>query len=218
MGRQPGYRVDDVLRAAVAVFRAEGFHRTSVEALVTGTGLNRFALYEKFGGKEGLFYATLDFYHHVMIEDELLAPLYQPGASLDSVLEMLATMRDINADVSLRSGCLIVNANTELGGQNARVALTAEAVMATFRHAIDHALTCAQQRGGLRKQGSIPEAADYIVVMIRAFFSLAYISREAADRLAAALIKEVGSWRKAPRDAPARGPAAFQNAGAGLRR
>lgn len=214
MGRQRGYKTNDVLRAAVDVFRAEGFHRASVEGLVSATGLNRFALYEKFGGKEGLFYATLDFYRDVIIKEELLGPLYLPEASLGSVLQMLTTMREINGNAILRSGCLIVNANTELGGTDERVAAAAAGVMATFRHALTSALTRADGQAELGARRPVAEAADYLVVMIQAFFALAYISREAADELMSMLIREVGTWRaSAPsgartRPAPRR---AFQN-------
>ena len=218
MGRQRGYKTNDVLRAAVDVFRADGFHRASVEGLVSATGLNRFALYEKFGGKQGLFYATLDFYHDVIIKEELLGPVYLPEASLGSVLQMLTTMRAINANTDVRSGCLIVNANTELGGIDDRVATAAAAVMATFRHALTGALTRADGQAELQAGRSVADAADYLVVMIQAFFALAYISRDAADELMRMLIGEVGAWRAAaPIGARAR-PArrrVFQNARTG---
>lgn len=217
MGRQPSYDVNEVLRAAVDVFKADGFHRVSVASLVAATGLNRFALYEKFGGKEGLFYETLDYYYTVMIKEELLGPLYRRDASLETVLDMLESVREINRNEDHRSGCLIVNANTELAGQDERVALLADSVMAAFHAAVTNALVFAEHRRELTKPCVIIDAADHVVLMIQAFFSLAYISREAADRLISTLIREVGSWRAIEVIGPAGAPSSvgeFQNDGA----
>ena len=121
MGRRQTYERPDVLRAATALFQAQGFHGVSVEDIISDTGLNRFAIYEKFGGKEGLFYDTLDFYLDVIIRQQLLGPLRQDNGSLDVVLDRLRIMQHINQDGSRRSGCLIVNANIELGGTDPRV-------------------------------------------------------------------------------------------------
>jgi AcrR family transcriptional regulator len=198
MGRRPTYEVNEVLRGATAIFRAQGFHRVSVEDLVDATGLNRFALYEKFGGKEGLFYATLDFYLQVIIQEELLGPLRRTDASVDSILAMLRVMREINSDASCRSGCLIVNANIELGGADERVARAVDAVFRSFGAAIAHALMGANARAELIPGRSLAARAEHIVIQIQAFFALAYISREAADRLLTGLIAEVAGFRNAP--------------------
>lgn len=197
MGRRPTYDRVEVLQTATALFQARGFHRVSVEDLVDATGVNRFAIYEKFGGKEGLFYETLDYYHQVIIKEQLLGPMQCDDASLGTLLRMLCVVRDINKDETRRSGCLIVNANIELGGSDERVAMTADSVIDSFRKAAAHALACADRSGGMRAEKPPRQCADYIAIQIQAFFALAYISKDAADRLISALIDEVESWRAA---------------------
>lgn len=197
MGRQQSYDREEVLRTSVGLFLQNGFHRVSIQDLVNTTGINRFAIYEKFGGKEGLFYDTLDYYLDAIIKQQLLASLYGADASLDTLLGMLGVVRDINKDESRRSGCLIVNANIELGGQDQRVALAAESLNALFREAAVHTLNCAHQAGDLRSDTSPQQCANHVAIQIQAFFALAYISREAAERLISALIEEVQSWRAA---------------------
>ena len=166
----------------------------SVEDLVAGTGLNRFALYEKFGGKEGLFYATLDFYQQVLIREELLGPLFREDPPLDSLLALLHATKAIALDPELRSGCLIVNANIELEGSDERVASAAAAVVASFHGASLNVLRAAYRRGDIQDPDIVTERADYVAVMIQAFFALAYISRDAADQLLLRLIREVEEW------------------------
>jgi TetR/AcrR family transcriptional repressor of nem operon len=202
MGRRPSYEVSDVLRNATALFRKQGFHRVSVDDLVDATGLNRFALYEKFGGKEGLFYATLDFYYGVMIHEELLGPLREDDACIDSILTMLGVVDALNSDLSCRSGCLIVNANIELGGTDERVAGAVGTVLEAFAVAIAHALKCAEARGHLVPGRSIKARTEHMVIQIQAFFALAYISRDASGRLLAGLVEEVASWCSVPLENP----------------
>lgn len=198
MGRRPAYELEDVYRASVGIFRTRGFHGVSVSDLMEATGLNRFALYEKFGGKEGLFYDTLDYYHRVIVKGELLGPLYRPTASLNSVIHMLRALRRINRNPDNRPGCLIINANIELGGADERVAEAVKFVCGTFREAIEHALVRAEEKGELHGRKPASALARRTALNIQAFFSLAYISREAADELLAQVIEEVDSWREAP--------------------
>lgn len=196
MGRTAGYEIELVLQAAVALFRARGFLSVSVEEIVQATGLNRFAIYEKFGGKEGLFYAALDYYHDVLVRAELLGPLFEPDASLATVTDMLTNARDAALAPHLRAGCMIVNANTELRGADARVSSAAKAVMSSFEEALIAALTQAARRGELSPDEPVHERARYVALMIHAFFSLAYISRSTAAELAVRLVAEVESWRR----------------------
>lgn len=198
MARRPNYQLEAVFRKAAALFRAQGFHRVSVDDIVEATGLNRFALYEKFGGKEELFYATLDFYHQVMVKEELLGPLYKATASVDSVLNVLRALDRMNLNPGLRPGCLIINANIELGGADERVAAAAECVGGIFRAAIEHALERANYRGELSGTRLPADCADHATIMLQAFFSLGYISRDDAAKLMARLIDEVVSWRGLP--------------------
>jgi len=197
MGRRPTYELEDVYRASVGVFKSQGFHSVSVSDLLEVTGLNRFALYEKFGGKEGLFYDTLDYYHRTMVRGELLGPLYRPNASLNSVVRMLRALRRINKNPDNRPGCLIMNANIELGGADERVSEAVTFVVGTFREAIENALVQAEAKGELHGPYPATELARRSALNIQAFFSLAYISREAADQLLAQVIDEVNSWREA---------------------
>lgn len=203
MGRRPTYDLDEVLRGSAMLFKQQGFHQVSVNELLKATGLNRFALYEKFGGKEGLFYDTMDFYHQVMVRGELLGPLYKPSARLSSIVQMLRVMRRINRNPDTRPGCLIMNANIELGGADERVADGVEFVIGTFREATCHALENAAERGELDGSESPEALSARLALQIQAFFSLAYISREAADRFLLQMVDEVESWRASEREAVA---------------
>ncbi|MDN5743600.1 MAG: TetR/AcrR family transcriptional regulator [Nocardioidaceae bacterium] len=58
MGRTRGFDESAVLDRAAEVF-AGGYERTSIDDVVTATGLHRGSLYATFGSKRGLFRAAV---------------------------------------------------------------------------------------------------------------------------------------------------------------
>ena len=62
MGRPKSYERTEVLDRAMRLFWAKGYEGTHLSELVDATGLNRFSLYNEFGGKEGLYRASLEHY------------------------------------------------------------------------------------------------------------------------------------------------------------
>lgn len=59
MGRPKTWNREEVLRKATQLFWEKGFEGTHLQELVRVAGINRFALYKEFGGKRGLFDASL---------------------------------------------------------------------------------------------------------------------------------------------------------------
>ena len=59
-GRPREFDPDDVVIDAIEVFRARGYHGTSVDDLTKGTGLARGSLYKAFRDKHSLFVAALE--------------------------------------------------------------------------------------------------------------------------------------------------------------
>lgn len=198
MGRRATYDREEVLQQTTALFQRNGYHRVSVRDIVKATRVNRFAIYEKFGGKEGLFYDTLEYYHSVIVGQQLLGPLWSDDVTPDAIVGMLSTVRALNADDERRSGCLIVNANIELGGEDERVAESASSVIDLFRKTSLHVLQVSARAGCLSEGRTPEERADHIALQLQAFFALAYVSRDMSDRLMGDLIATVESWHKRP--------------------
>jgi AcrR family transcriptional regulator len=59
MGRNRSFDEGDVLAASAEVFLKTGYEGTSIDDLVTATGLHRGSIYKAFGSKRGLFLAAL---------------------------------------------------------------------------------------------------------------------------------------------------------------
>lgn len=59
MGRTRGFDQDTVLDHTATRFARTGYEATSIDDIVTATGLHRGSLYATFGSKRGLFRAVL---------------------------------------------------------------------------------------------------------------------------------------------------------------
>ena len=62
MARTRSFDEDEVLDRAMALFWRKGFEATSIEELVSVSGINRASMYAVFGDKRRLFLAVLDHY------------------------------------------------------------------------------------------------------------------------------------------------------------
>lgn len=78
MGRPRSFDEQHVVANATALFVSHGYDGTSIDDLVSGTGLHRGSLYKAFGSKRGIFLAAL----HRLVDEQL-----HPAASDDELLE-----------------------------------------------------------------------------------------------------------------------------------
>lgn len=92
VGRTPDYERDDVISSAARAFGMHGYAGTSIDTLVTATGVHRGSLYKEFGSKRGLFVAALQ----RCISDEFQSVGESLGAA-DSAGDVLRVISDSTA-------------------------------------------------------------------------------------------------------------------------
>ena len=73
-----------VVRKASALFWRNGYQQTGVRDLLAATGCGRRGLYERFGGKQGLFELALDHYREHYI-DPIVTLLNGPKAGFTAL-------------------------------------------------------------------------------------------------------------------------------------
>jgi AcrR family transcriptional regulator len=101
---------DDVLDAAMRLFRAQGFEGTSLRAVEQATGLHPGSVYAAYGSKAGLFEAVLGQYQRTVVEARVSRhldgdrPREAIGAFFRSTFDGLA---------SPDPGCLVTNSAVE---------------------------------------------------------------------------------------------------------
>lgn len=175
----PAQLPDAALDAATRVFRERGYQATSIEELVSRTGLHRAAIYGAHGSKRGLYEALLRRYRERVLDPAMqaVAPL---DASLGSVRAFLAGLGERALGPEGGLGCLMAQAAGQ-GSELPGVARIVEAHRAELRSRLARALRNAQLRGEVRGEVDPGAAADFLVA---AWMGLMALARSPAPRQA----------------------------------
>jgi TetR/AcrR family transcriptional repressor of nem operon len=119
-GRPREFDIDEAVRDAIEVFRSHGYHGTSVQNLIEGTGLARGSLYKAFHDKRSLFLAALDHYTAASLQ-RLADGLSAPGPAKAAIRETLMGYARRAAEQQGRRGCLITAAAMEMMPEDVEV-------------------------------------------------------------------------------------------------
>jgi len=111
MGRPKSFDVDEVLDRAMGVFWLKGFEASSIEDLVSATGIQRQSLYGTFGDKRQLFLKALGRYREQ--GSRARAAILAEEAPIRVVLGRLLRRAVDNLEAHGRRGCLLVNAASD---------------------------------------------------------------------------------------------------------
>jgi TetR/AcrR family transcriptional repressor of nem operon len=128
-------------------FWSRGYRKTSVDDLVTATGLQPGSLYNAFpGGKRALFLKALERYSKLVVPQKLgdlesaEAGLAELRAYFDGLVEDLMTPEG-------RMGCLMVNSTVELAAEDSEVGAIVRSHMQRLERNAERALQNAMRRG-----------------------------------------------------------------------
>ena len=126
MSRRCNLEKSAILDQAMHFFWENGFDGASIDALVKAIGTSRFSLYQMFGGKDGLFLASLEHYSQVVVGQALA--ILQAGTKgregIANYFEHLIGAAQ-KADC-LSRGCLMTNAMIEFGNQPSDIATSTQ--------------------------------------------------------------------------------------------
>ncbi|MFI1733535.1 TetR/AcrR family transcriptional regulator [Streptomyces acidicola] len=88
MGRPRAFDTDQAVSAAAALFAAHGYEGTSVDDLVTATGVHRGSLYKVFGSKRGLHLTALRNHldHEIHPAATAIAAIADPAQALTAAI------------------------------------------------------------------------------------------------------------------------------------
>jgi TetR/AcrR family transcriptional repressor of nem operon len=122
MSRTPAQTPERIRHRAMLYFWQHGYGAASIDDLVRETQASRYALYQAFGGKRGLFLACLDAYPAVAVTPAFNR-VEQPGATLDDVAQFFEQQIAHMEAAGLPSrGCLFANTMTEAAPHDADIA------------------------------------------------------------------------------------------------
>lgn len=145
MGRIKTFDPDVVLDQAMRIFWRKGYDATSIDDIVSETGVNRASLYGTFGEKLDLFLQVFERYYTNSITTSLDAAEGK-GAARTALENLFNRLIDRSQDGRF-AGCLITNTVTEFGQREPQVLAKTRNALAQTENALDRLLRRAQAHG-----------------------------------------------------------------------
>ena len=184
------YDETDVLERAMEAFWARGYEATSINDLVTATGINRGSLYAGFTDKRSLFLRALDHYDREH-RQAFLCALERDHAPREAILAAFRRVVDSCEEGRNRKGCLLVNTAIELSPHDPDVERIVQAKLEEVETFFRTRIEAAQKAGTIRPE--IP-AAEKAQVLFGLFIGLRVITRSRPDRvLMASIVKQAAA-------------------------
>jgi len=161
MARIREFDPNDALDKAMKVFWRQGYANTSIEDLVSATGVNRYGLYDEFESKRGLFLAALDHYQSA-VAGMLFGIVEQPGASLTEIRTFFAKLVELSSTEMGKLGCLMANCASEVAPHDQSAANKVEKFWLRLQLGFRNALSNAKDEGKLPSQFDVEQVADFL--------------------------------------------------------
>lgn len=174
MAGRPRKRTDEeVMAAALEVFRERGFDGASLQQLSEAAQLGPSSLYARFGSKEGLYEACLAYY--VDREGAFLREALALPDARDALLRVLEAAPRVYACAGdgRRAGCAVLSSGrpgtAEADGSDALLLALREGT----RQAVEARITQGIAAGELRPDLAADEAASWMVALLHGLSALA---------------------------------------------
>ncbi len=195
MGRSISFDPQEKLHIAMKLFWENGYEGTSMQQLVEALGINRFSLYNCYGGKEALFQLALDHYSQTVIR-RLIDPLIQENADITGLIGYLQLLQSAMASKGGRWGCFVQNAGIERGLHDKRTQQRVDEWYLQLESLIRNALQRTGESGQLRAGIQPDQAARYVVTVLQGIIAMRRSSSdpERYDSTLSFLISEVRDW------------------------
>jgi len=161
MARIREFDPDIALDKAMKVFWQKGYANTSIEDLVSATGVNRYGLYDEFENKHGLFLAALEHYQNTII-GMLFGMVERPDASLTDIRAYFAKLLELSSSNMGKLGCLMMNSASEVAPHDEHAAKVFEMFRTRLQLGFRNALSNAKAASELPSQVNVEQVAAFL--------------------------------------------------------
>lgn len=174
MPRPREFDYDEVIDRSMNLFWQQGYHATSIQDVVSETGVNRGSLYSVFGSKQGLFATALRRYVERdgigrVITDEAGRPV---GQVLDDMFALVVEAGSAPNGAG-RRGCFLTNTVVELGNSDAEPSAEVSALIKAVEEVLTDRLRQARGRGEVSDDKDPRALARFLIATIQGMRVLA---------------------------------------------
>jgi TetR/AcrR family transcriptional repressor of nem operon len=152
---------DEIIERAMHLFWQRGYKKTSVEDLIQNAGVNRFNLYETFGGKHGLYLKALDKYRDDVFLKRM-EKIDQHENGLVGIKEYFESLEEFLIDTKGNFTCLMMNSQVELVPKDSKVTKKVSFYFGKMEETFKYALSRAKKAGELSQEANIGDMSKFL--------------------------------------------------------
>ncbi len=153
-------------------------YSVSMEEIVQTTGLNRYAIYQRWGGKPDLYREALVRYRDMFLETAM-APLAHGSRGLDDIRAVFDASLALFETGDAQRGCMMCRTLTEPDLDTPEIRQVVEAHFSAVAALFQRALDRAAERGELAPDADTRALADFLVGIVQ---GAQIFGRRRADR------------------------------------
>jgi TetR/AcrR family transcriptional regulator, transcriptional repressor for nem operon len=187
VGRPLEFDPEMALTTAMEVFWRKGYESSSLQDLLTATGLSKSSFYQAFRSKRALFQLSIRHYRKSLI-DGLGAKLTQAGSGMAFIKALFHGVAQETSGPNARRGCLLMNTASEFAQTDPEIAELISASIDSLTDVFELAIKQAQQLGELP---SGKDARTLAIYLVSSMSGLKNMTKAGADRETIRRISEV---------------------------
>lgn len=153
-------RKADAIAVAQELFWRDGYDGASIDDVIRATGLNRYALYQMFGGKRGLFLAALDAYFQEG-KAATLALLGDPTLRAFDAIKLSMVQKLVDPDLN-GCGCMMITTAVELAPKDPEIADQMAQYMGELKGVMQAAISRAKAEGDIAPETDAAGVSELI--------------------------------------------------------
>lgn len=164
MARVREFDPEQAITSAMQVFWRNGFADTSLEDIVSETGVSRYGLYGTFGNKKELLVAAMRHYEKTMA-DLLWLDLRKSDAGRAEILEHWQSIQKYAETPEFCDGCLIVNVAAEVAPHEPDIAAEVHRITDQYATYFANAIRNGQKVGEISTDLDADGAGQMLVAL-----------------------------------------------------
>ncbi len=162
-----------ILTAAFDEIYANGFHASSLDAILERTALTKGALFHQFASKLELGYAVIDEVIVPMTLDRWITPLETFANPLEGIIQLVERNIGNSPAAELGLGCPLGNLIQEMSNNDAEFQRRLRRCVEIWIDGVAQHIERGRRAGYVRRSVKPRAVAEYVVVTIEGLFAVA---------------------------------------------
>lgn len=181
-----------VLCAAMSVFTAKGYAKTSMQDLTKATGLHPGSIYCAFENKKGLLIAAIGQYQDER-HQQFVRLFDNDAPCLNNLSNYLTEIVDECLSQDMSKACLLTKTLNEVGSQDEEIKTLITANLTAWQAALTAVFSLAQKNNEIDSQANSQELAQYLMMGIYGLRTFAHTHKDGQQlaQLAKKLLADV---------------------------